>query len=667
MTEGAPERRENRARAGMAARGAGAQAQGPRAGSPKQAGISTSAAAPSNRGALARVLGWARADRGRLALAILLSAGAAIASVALMATSGSLISHAALMPPLLDLMIAITLVRALGIARGVLRYLERVVGHDAILRVSARLRARVVARLERIVPEGLDEFHRGELLTRMVDDVERVQSLYLRALVPPVVAAGGALFAAGLIAVYSASAALVLLGGLAGVGVGASVLAMRLGRCLGSELSAARARVRAGADDLLRGLGELVIYGRWEDRLAELERADRALEALERDQAARAGLSSAVAVAGAGVATAIVAAVAIAALRADAIAGVELALVVLAAFAAFEVVWGLPPAAVHLSDGLASARRVSAIAEGERGGENERERERGSSRPGRERDMDAEVDTRAAAPPAAASISSKEAIEGGSGGYLRTTPERGQSLHLRGAHLRYRPEHPPALAGVDFELRRGERVALIGPSGAGKSTVAQVLAALRRLDEGRAYLGDDPYDAIGGDEVRRYVGLVEQEPALFATSLRENLRLARPGAGDDELAWALARVRLDAWAEKLPRGLATEIGDDGARLSGGQRRRLALARMLLRDPPLLVFDEPTGDLDPITAAELRRELLGAASGRGVVVITHDLPRPDEIDRVVALRRGAVIYDGSPEMLPVELGGAQARGFSPVPG
>lgn len=566
----------------------------------------TEAAAASRGTTLARLVRLARPVRGRLALTVLLGTGTVAASIGLLATSGRLISHAALQPPLLDLMIAITAVRALGIARGLLRYLERLVGHDATLRLLADVRATVVGHLQRLVPAGVGDLRRGDLLSRLLDDVESMQTTYLRALLPPAVGALGIGVAVTVTAVFSGRASLVLLAGLLGVGVGVSALAVRLGRRSGARLSAARGLLAIEVHDLLAGLGELVVYGRVEDRLARIDDADRTLERLQRREAWRTGLVAGLASLVAGVTTVAVTAVAVTAVRDGTLGGIELALVALTALAAFEAVVPLPPAAVQLSDGLAAAQRVFDL-------------------------LDAPDPRPEPASP-------------------RPRPA-GDELRLESAWLRYEPDLPPALDGVDLTLRRGRRVALVGPSGAGKSTIAEVLTALRPLQQGRALLDGIPLDELAGDDVRALVGLVEQQPYLFATSIRENLRLAAPDAVDAALLDVLDRVRLGAWVGQLPEGLDTQVGDEGARLSGGQRRRLALARILLRDPPLLVLDEPTGDLDPVTARAVRRELLQATADRGVLLITHELPAADEVDEVIVLHRGRVVHHGPPDTLP----------------
>jgi ABC-type multidrug transport system fused ATPase/permease subunit len=194
----------------------------------------------------------------------------------------------------------------------------------------------------------------------------------------------------------------------------------------------------------------------------------------------------------------------------------------------------------------------------------------------------------------------------------------------------------PALEHVDLRIEPGERVALVGPSGVGKTTVTNLLLRFLDPEEGRVSLDGRDLRSLRQEDVRRVFALAGQEAHVFDSSIRENLRLARPEASDEELQGALAQARLAAWVETLPDGLDTPVGEDGARLSGGQRQRLVVARALLADAPVLLLDEPTAHLDPPTAEALVRDVLAAADGRSVLLITHRPEGLDLVDRVVTL-------------------------------
>jgi ABC-type multidrug transport system fused ATPase/permease subunit len=217
---------------------------------------------------------------------------------------------------------------------------------------------------------------------------------------------------------------------------------------------------------------------------------------------------------------------------------------------------------------------------------------------------------------------------------------------MHGVWASYPGGSAPALRGVQLCLEPGRRIALVGPSGAGKSTLADVLVRFLPAAAGEVLLNGTPTERLSADDVRRVVGLVEQRPHLFDTTLAENLRIGRRSATDDELAEVLTRVGLGEWTAGLPDGLATRVGPGGTRLSGGQRQRVAVARALLADFPLLVLDEPSEHLDPGAADALTADLLALTAGRGTLLITHRLSGLEDVDEIVFLDDGRVIERGT---------------------
>ncbi|MEU3792133.1 thiol reductant ABC exporter subunit CydD [Streptomyces fructofermentans] len=559
------------------------------------------AAEGGHRDGLARVRAMAGPRRGRLALALLLGSLALGSAVGLMATSGWLISRASQQPPVLYLMVAVTATRAFGIGRAVFRYAERLVSHDAVLRMLADTRVAVYRRLERLAPAGLRDTRRGDLLSRLVADVDALQDYWLRWLLPAAAAAVVSAGSVGFTAWLLPEAGAVLAAGLLTAGVGVPLVTGAVARRAERRLAPARGVLATGVADLLTGTAELTVAGALPARAAEARRADAELTRIASRAATATALGDGLTALVSGLTVAATALVGVQAVLDGRLSGVAMAVVVLTPLAAFEAVLGLPLAVQYRQRVRRSAERVYEV-------------------------LDAPEPVREPERPAAA-------------------PGSPFPVVVSGLTARHAGQERDALTGVDLTLDRGRRIAVVGPSGSGKTTLAQVL--LRFLDPGSGTYtlgGTDAY-GMGGDDVRRLVGLCAQDAHLFDSSVRENLLLARKDATDDALRDVLGRVRLLEWADSLPDGLDTMIGEHGARLSGGQRQRLALARALLADFPVLVLDEPAEHLDLATADALTADLLAATRGRTTLLITHRLAGLDAVDEVVVLAGGRVVQRG----------------------
>ncbi|MFJ5799315.1 thiol reductant ABC exporter subunit CydD [Streptomyces decoyicus] len=558
--------------------------------------------------ALTRLRRTARAHRAQFAVALLLGSLALGSAVGLMATSGWLISRAAQQPPVLYLMVAVTATRAFGIGRAVFRYAERLVAHDAVFRMLADVRVAVFRRLERLAPAGLKERSRGDLLSRLVADVDAGQDYFLRWLLPAGAAVLVGAGAVGFTGWLLPEAGAILAVGLLLAGVGVPVLSGALARRAERQVAPARGRLATRVVDVLTGTAELTVAGALPARTDSVRRADRDLTRIAARSATVAGTGAGLSALLCGLTVAAAAVAGVQAVHAGRLTGVALAVVVLTPLAAFEAVTGLPLAVQYRRRTRHAAERVFEV-------------------------LDAPVPVQEPATPADA-------------------PEAPFPLAVRDLTARHPGQGRPALDGVGFTLAAGRRLAVVGPSGSGKTTLAQVL--LRFLDrEGGTYtLAGTDAQAVDGDAVRRLVGLCAQDAHLFDSSLRENLKLARrdrrdaAGDGDQDLWDALVRARLADWVRGLPDGLDTMVGEHGARLSGGQRQRLALARALLADFPVLVLDEPAEHLDLATADALTADLLAATEGRTTVLITHRLTGLDAVDEVLVLDQGRAVQRGS---------------------
>ncbi|WP_445277674.1 thiol reductant ABC exporter subunit CydD [Streptomyces sp. DSM 41033] len=560
---------------------------------------------------LARVREAAGSQHGKLGLALLLGSLAVGSSVGLMAVSGWLISRASEQPPILYLMVAVTATRAFGMGRAVFRYAERLVSHDAVLRMLADLRVAVYRGLERIAPAGLRTARRGDLLSRLVSDVDALQDYWLRWLLPAatalLVGTGAAAFTGWLLP----EAGAVLAAGLLLAGVGVPWLSGVCARRAERRLAPARAALAVRVADLLGGTAELTVAGALPARKEEVRAADDVLTRIASRAATATALGGGLSALVCGLTVVGAAIVALPAVADGRLAGVELAVVVLTPLAAFEAVTGLPLAVQYRQRVRRSAERVYEV-------------------------LDAPV-------PVVEPVEPAEA------------PASPFPLDVRGLSARYEGADRDALYSVDLTLHPGKRVAVVGPSGSGKTTLAQVLLRFLDAREGTYGLGGVEAASLDGDTVRTFVGLCAQDAHVFDSSIRENLRLARTDATDGQLRDALAAARLLDWAEALPDGLDTLVGEHGARLSGGQRQRLALARALLADFPVLVLDEPAEHLDLATADALTEDLLAATQGRTTVLITHRLAGIEAVDEVLVLDGGRVVQQGPYAALATEDG------------
>jgi ATP-binding cassette subfamily C protein CydCD len=538
---------------------------------------------------------------GRFGAACALGALALVCAVGLMGTSGWLISRASQQPPVLYLMVAVTATRAFGIGRAVFRYGERLLGHDAVFRALAEVRVRVFARLERLAPAGLGVTGRGDLLSRLVADVDSVQDHFLRWLLPAVTAGATVVVAGAFTGLLLPAAGLILLAGLLAAGVGVPALSAALARRTESRLAPARGELSARVLALFTGTAELTVSGALTSRKDEAARADRALRLVGARSAAATALGAGLTALISGLTVAACGWAGVHAVATHHLHGVLLAVVVLTPLAAFEAVAGMPLAAQQRGRSRRAAERVREV-------------------------LDAPLPVREPEQP-------------------QEPPATPYPLVLKGLTARHPGQGAPALSGVDLTLTPGRRVAVVGPSGAGKTTLAQVLLRFLDAEAGSYTLAGRPAAGLDGDAVRRLVGLCAQDAHVFDSTVRENLRLARPGAPDGELREALAAARLDV-------DLDMAVGEHGARLSGGMRQRLALARALLARFPVLILDEPAEHLDVPTADALTADLLAATRGVTTLLITHRLAGlagatgEGAVDEIVVLDAGRVVQRGT---------------------
>jgi len=544
--------------------------------------------------ALTRALGLLDLAWSRVWLAVVTGALGLGSSVALTATSAWLIARASQMPHVLDLTVAAVGVRTFGISRSVLRYAERIVSHGVALRGMAALREQVYVRLADSPVETVAGLRRGDLLVRTGADVDAIGDLVVRALLPAGIALVVGTGTVAVVAWLSPASGLILLACLLLAGTLGPLLHARAARA--SELAQVeeRAALAATALTMVDGGADLTVSGRLADVRTDLAGIEAELDRLRERAARPAALAAGLDVAAMALAVLGAIVVGIPALVGGTLAPVELAVVVLTPLAAFEATSTLGAAAVQLVRSAGAAERVMALL-----------------------DAAAAPDLRTEEVPETASpvLTARDLAVGWPGG-------------------------PVVATGVDLTVAPGRAIAVVGPSGIGKTTLLATLAGLLPARDGAVDLAGVSVAGATRRSVARHVTMTAEDAHVFATTVLENLRVARGDLTGEEADHLLRRCGLASWLDALPQGLDTMLGADGATVSGGERRRILLARALASPAPLLLIDEPAEHLDQATAERIMKDLLDLPRrepGRGVVVVTHHLAALGAADEVVLLQ------------------------------
>lgn len=511
----------------------------------------------------------------RLAAGWTLGVAAQLSVIGLLLTSAWLISRAAEHPPVLYLMVAIVSVRAFGIGRSVLRYGERLLTHDAAFGMLTRERIGAYVALERAAPSGLSGERRGDLVRRAVADVDSLQDRQLRVRLPLTVNLCAEACVVVLAGWIDLPTGLILAGIVAALQLGVPLLVAHQGGVEQRSVAGLHGSMSAQLAEAVGAAPDLVAYdaaGRVRERLLD---TDRQLVKAQHGAAWLNGLGSALVLLGVGAAVCLSVLTASAAVASGGLQPTLLAVLVLAPVALLEPLGSIPVIEQERQRVRASVDRIRAL--------------------GDLRSPRSEPDS---AWPLPADT---------------TLVVRNLSVGWQGS---------TAATGIDFTLGHGEVLAIGGPSGSGKSTLAMTLLGLIERLDGAIALGGVDLRQLAGADIRHRIGLLQQDGHIFATSLRENLRIARPDATDAQFEHALSLAGLLDFVRRLPEGLATEVGENGNRLSGGERQRLGLARLLLAEHRILILDEPTEHLDRPTAEALLEDVLALAPDRSILIITH---------------------------------------------
>ena len=496
-------------------------------------------------------------------------------------------------------------VRVFAIGRTLARYVERIVSHDATFRILQSLRSWFYRHLEPLAPSRLMNFRSGDILNRIVADIDALDNLYLRVFSPSVIALTMSVLVVGFLWLFDPVISMVTAVFLSMAGFWVPLMAMRLGEGCGHELAQHLSDLRIRIVEGLQGMPELLVFGAHHRHLDTVKLSSGALLKSQLRMSQILGLSQALMTLISGLAVLAALYLAVILVNRDVLDGAGMALVTLAVLASFEAVFPLPAAYQYLGRTREAGRRLLEIVD-----------------------------------------SKPEVIFPGQS----VTRPRHFGVRFENVCFRYNQKVGWALRDVDFQIHPGRRVAVIGETGSGKSTLIHLLVRFRDPDAGCIQIGGVDVRNFGESDLRRHISVVAQQPHMFNATLRENLLMARPGAGEDELLDALNFAQLLNFVSALPDGLDTSIGEAAKLLSGGQARRVAVARAILHNGPLWVLDEPTEGLDPVTERRMMAAIKAQTAGRSLLLITHRLIDLHWMDYIVMLDKGRVVAQGTHEEL-----------------
>lgn len=547
--------------------------------------------------------------RGWMLLGILLSSITLLANIALMAVSGWFIASmaiAGIAGVSMNYFSPAAMIRGAAIFRTAGRYGERLVTHEATFRLLSSLRLWFYRHLEPLVPAALEDIRSGDLLSRIRADIDMLDNLYIRIIVPVSVACIGVTLTTWVMSRYHPSLAIVLFTLLVLAGVILPIVMAYLGNRPGKEVVSQSSLLRTQVVDSVQGMAELTVYGALDDSAEQVSKSSAAWIAAQKKMGRVSGLAQAGMLLFSNLAVwfVILLAVPMASVslgHAAVIEPAELAMLALFTLAAFESVMPLPEAFRLLGQVQASAKRLFAI-------------------------IDREPPVKQPA-------------------HAADKPEN-FSIKLQDVTFRYPTGSAPVLQSINLELPPGKKLAIVGPTGSGKSSLIQLLLRYRPAQSGTILLGETALENYRSEQLHQWFAVVPQKVHLFNTTIRNNLLLARPDASQEELDHACRIAQISEFIQQQPQGYDTWVGETGIKISGGQARRIAIARALLRDFECLILDEPGEGLDKKTERDVISALLEELGDRSLLLITHSRVGLDQVDEIMVLENGQCIDTGS---------------------
>ncbi|ROL56488.1 thiol reductant ABC exporter subunit CydC [Bacteroidetes/Chlorobi group bacterium MS-B_bin-24] len=521
--------------------------------------------------------------------------------IGLMMTSSFIIASAALQTPIFKLQVAIVGVRFFGIARGIFRYLERYFSHNITFKLLAKFRIWFFQSLEPLIPSKKFDLTSGDLLSRATEDVESLEHFYVRVISPPLVFLGISLLMFILLGIFDIRYSFIFSILFVGSGIGIPILTLILSRKIGIELVNLKAIIEETTVDYFQGIKELLVYDLYENWKKEILSLQNQILALESKMNKIQSLNEILAGLFMNLTVAVLLFVAIPDVNTGKLNGIYLSVITIGIMASFEIISQMPLAFQYLSKSFESAKRLYDILE-----------------------LPYAEPKKAVSP--------------------NIINNNFYNLKVHNLNFSYDGIRN-TLSNINFELKEREKLAIVGTSGAGKSTLANILAGLLPPDSGEILIGNTSYYDLAPEQIRQIISLVPQKVHLFAGTIRENLLFAKPDATEGEILEALQMSQLQSFIERLPKKLDTYIAELGNNLSGGEIKRIGIARALLRNTPIIIFDEVTSHLDPFTESAILDSILKISKEKSIIYITHRLTRMDIFNHIIVIQNGQIVEQG----------------------
>jgi ATP-binding cassette subfamily C protein CydC len=545
-----------------------------------------------------RLVKIALEHKGLMALSLMFGFFTIGSSVGLLMTSAYVIARAALHPSIAVLQVAIVGVRFFGVARGVSRYVERLISHDVTFRLLAKFRVWFYKAIEPLAPAGLAKYRSGDLLARVVSDVESLEHIYIRVIFPPLVALLITILMWILFGIFSVTYSLVIFSALFVAAVFVPVVTRALSKRDGAAYVRLRSQLNALSIDLSNGLTELLAFGGEKDFLEKYDKVNREFSALQRKMSFIDGLNEALITLVLNISIVLLLFVAVPDVRVN-ITGIDLAVMVVGIMASFEAVLPIPTTVQHFETSIKAGERIFEI-------------------------TDAEPKVR----------------------FEKNGIKEVKSNKIEFQNVTFAYDEKPVLKYFSLVVLEKGKIGIVGASGAGKSTLVNLLARFYDPQKGAVLLGETDIRKLDEEFLRGKISVVSQSAYFFNGSVRENLRLAKTDASDEEIFAATKAANVHDVISALPQGYDTWIGERGFLLSGGERQRLAIARALLKDAPIMIFDEPTANLDAENEKEILDTIYSVTENKTLILITHRLVRLEKLDEIVVMKNGEIAERGN---------------------